>query len=258
MISPFIFIIPIIILFPLFLFFFIGFSLFHLLMIAICFALGCLFLFVFFGIDILGHIFLFVNQTIETIQYHEELEEASIKQQREELQQKLSSNSSSIPEIQLAEQVFNIPANLFTYSDAKAVCSAYGARLATYTEVEDAYNRGGEWCNYGWSANQQILFPTQKETYDKLQGIKGHENDCGRQGINGGYIANPHARFGVNCFGYKPEMTTAEQQLMENASSPYPLNAEDLELQRKVDFFKKNQSNILISPFNSSYWSKLF
>jgi hypothetical protein len=29
------------------------------------------------------------------------------------------------------------------------------------------------------------LFPTQKETWDKLQKIKGHEHDCGRPGING-------------------------------------------------------------------------
>lgn len=201
-----------------------------------------------------------MTQTIETIQYQEELESAAIKKQREELEKKLSSATtmSSVPEIKIAEQVFNIPANLFTYQDARAVCSAYGARLATYNEIEDAYRKGGEWCNYGWSDNQQILFPTQKKTYDKLQKIKGHEHDCGRQGINGGYIANPHARFGVNCFGYKPEMTTAELQMMENASSPYPLSVEDLEMQRKVEFFKKNLDNILISPFNSSYWSKLF
>ena len=29
----------------------------------------------------------------------------------------------------------------------------------------------------------------------------GHENDCGRPGVNGGYIANTNAKYGVNCFG---------------------------------------------------------
>ena len=39
--------------------------------------------------------------------------------------------------------------------------------------------------------DQMALYPTQKKTYNKLQTIKGHEHDCGRPGINGGYIANP-------------------------------------------------------------------
>jgi len=96
-----------------------------------------------------------------------------------------------VPEILLRPQVFNIPGNDYIYSDAKALCSAYGARLATYKEIEDTYKDGGEWCNYGWSDGQMALFPTQQKTYDELQKIEGHENDCGRPGVNGGYIANP-------------------------------------------------------------------
>ena len=111
-----------------------------------------------------------------------------------------------VPEILLRKQVFNIPENDYIYSDAKALCSAYGSRLATYKEVEETYKDGGEWCNYGWSDDQMALFPTQEKTYDKLQKIKGHENDCGRPGVNGGYIANPKVKFGVNCYGYKPRM----------------------------------------------------
>ena len=48
-------------------------------------------------------------------------------------------------------------------------------------------------------------FPTQYDKWKKLQTIKGHENDCGRPGINGGFIDNPNVRFGINCFGYKPK-----------------------------------------------------
>ena len=36
------------------------------------------------------------------------------------------------------------------------------------------------------------LFPTQYEHWEHLQKIKGHENDCGRPGVNGGYIDNPN------------------------------------------------------------------
>ena len=48
------------------------------------------------------------------------------------------------------------------------------------------------------------LFPNTKNVYDDLQKNKGHENDCGRPGVNGGFIDNKLVRFGVNCFGTKP------------------------------------------------------
>ena len=86
------------------------------------------------------------------------------------------------------KQVFNVPGNTYTYEDGKAICKAYGGDLATYEQIEDAYNGGGEWCNYGWSDKQMALMPTQEKTYHKLQKIPGHENDCGRPGINGGYV----------------------------------------------------------------------
>jgi hypothetical protein len=159
-----------------------------------------------------------------------------------------------IPEIEYVKQVFNIPANDYTYDDAKALCKAYGSRLATYDEIEKTYNEGGEWCSYGWSENQLALFPTQKKTYDKLQNIKGHENDCGRPGINGGLIANPNVRFGVNCFGYKPEMNQEERKLMDNIN-PYPLTKKEKELEEKVKYFRKKLPDILVSPFNQKKWS---
>ena len=112
-----------------------------------------------------------------------------------------------VPEIKFKKQVFNIPGNYYTYDNAKALCTAYGAELASYDQIENSYNNGAEWCNYGWSDNQLALFPTQKKTYDTLQTIPGHENDCGRTGVNGGYIANPNVKFGVNCYGYKPKIT---------------------------------------------------
>ena len=120
-----------------------------------------------------------------------------------------------------SEQVFNIPGNYYGYEDAKSLCTAYGSRLASYDEVENAYKDGAEWCNYGWSQNKLALFPTQKSTYDKLQTIPGHENDCGRPGINGGYMENEKIKYGVNCFGKKPDITPDESMLMSN-TTPYP------------------------------------
>lgn len=103
------------------------------------------------------------------------------------------------------EEVFNIANNVYTYDDAQQVCSIYGARLATYDDIEKSYQDGGEWCNYGWSDGQAAYFPTQKETWNKLQKTTSHKNDCGRPGVNGGYMQNPNVRFGVNCVGVKPK-----------------------------------------------------
>lgn len=151
-------------------------------------------------------------------------------------------------------QVFNVPGNYYGYEDAKAVCSAYGARLAKYGEVESAYKKGGEWCNYGWSDGQMALFPTQQKTYDVLQTKKGHENDCGRPGINGGYMANPALKFGVNCYGKKPAIKPEEADLMKD-TTPYPITMEDINFQNKVDYWKDKVNDILVAPFNYKNWS---
>ena len=161
-----------------------------------------------------------------------------------------------IPEITYEKQVYHIPDNKYTYNDAKAVCKAFGSRLATYEEIEKAYNDGGEWCGYGWSANQNVLFPTQKKTWDKLQKTKHHKHDCGRPGINGGYIANPDAKFGVNCYGFKPEMTYEEQQLMRDEPL-VPLTREEREFKEKVKHYRSGLKDILVSPFNKKKWSRV-
>ena len=160
------------------------------------------------------------------------------------------------PEITYEKQVFHIPENVYTYEEADALCKAYGAELASYNQVEEAYNKGGEWCSYGWSADQLALFPTQKATYDKLQGIEGHKNDCGRPGVNGGFIDNPNVKFGVNCYGYKPDMTHEEQEMMHN-TAPYPLTEKDKRLEKLVEKYRQEIPSILVSPFNKEKWSQV-
>lgn len=165
-------------------------------------------------------------------------------------------NESVVPQLKLKKEVYNIPSNNYTYDDSKAICQAYGGGLASYKQVEEAYNKGAEWCNYGWSDGQMVLFPTQQKTWDKLQGIEGHENDCGRPGINGGKIDNPNARFGVNCYGFKPLITSGERDNMKN-TPVYPVSMKDMELQKKLDYWKKRVPEIILSPFNKNSWSIL-
>ena len=159
-----------------------------------------------------------------------------------------------VPEIKIEKQVFHIPGNNYTYENAKALCQAYGSRLATYDEIEDSYKNGGEWCSYGWSDKQLALFPTQKDTWNYLQTVKGHENDCGRAGINGGYIANENVRFGANCYGYKPKITDTELEMMQTTPL-YPKSMQDIEEEKRVEYWRRKIPEILVSPFNKKVWS---
>ena len=153
------------------------------------------------------------------------------------------------------EEVYHIGDNTYTYDDAKAVCKAFGGRLATYNEIEESYNNGGEWCSYGWSKDQLALYPTQKSTYNKLQEKKGLEHSCGRPGINGGYIANEKVRFGVNCYGHKPKMNSDEWKKMSSMNVE-PVSKEDKEFQKKVNKYKSKLDEILVSPFNNNKWNE--
>ena len=122
------------------------------------------------------------------------------------------------------------------------------------TAIEKAYKDGAEWCSYGWSENQLALFPTQKDTWNRLQTIEGHENDCGRAGINGGYIANPNVKFGANCYGYKPKITQDDKDMMD--STPlYPKTLKDVKEEKRVDYWRRMIPDILVAPFNKNVWS---
>jgi hypothetical protein len=152
-------------------------------------------------------------------------------------------------------EVFHVANQRFNYSNAQAVCKAYDSRLATYKEMEEAYNKGADWCTYGWSEGQNAFFPTQQSTFDSLQKNKGHEQDCGRPGINGGYVSDANFQFGVNCYGKKPAMTDADKILMD-ATTPYPKNEEDIKLEKEVSFWKNRLPELLVSPFNKNSWEE--
>jgi hypothetical protein len=137
----------------------------------------------------------------------------------------------------LNKEVFNIPGNYYSYDDARLMCKAMNAELATYDQVEAAYNNGAEWCNYGWSEGQMALFPIQKKTYDKLQQVEGHEHDCGRPGINGGYFEDSNIKFGVNCYGVKPEINEPSEKLMDNMTF-FSSKRKRFGNERKIRLFK--------------------
>ena len=158
--------------------------------------------------------------------------------------------------IVLNDQVFHLPENKYNYDDAKAICKAYGARLATYDDINNAYNKGADWCSYGWSADQMALFPTQKEKWDTLQKMKGNEQDCGRPGINGGYIYDLSMAYGVNCYGPKPNITKSDAERMRDAALFNKTNKE-LKFDDKVSYWRSKLKEIELAPFNHDNWSML-
>jgi hypothetical protein len=134
--------------------------------------------------------------------------------------------------------------NIFSYDQAPSVCKAYGAELASYSQVEDAYNRGAEWCGYGWTSGGMALFPTQEETWRKLQleVQPSKRTACGRPGINGGYF-DPLTKFGVNCYGIRPKHKKGADM-------------EDKALAASVARIKGMLGKFSVYPFNKKEWSE--
>jgi len=151
-------------------------------------------------------------------------------------------------------QVFNIASNKYKYSDAEPLCKAFGAELATYDQVKEAWNKGADWCNYGWVKGQAAVYPTQQASYDKLQaGPEGQRGACGVPGINGGYFDNPELRFGVNCYGAKPTENDVDQRA--RMSQKNYTNA-TLEYDHKVSDYKAHMNEIPVNPFASGVWAQ--
>lgn len=152
------------------------------------------------------------------------------------------------------KEVFNVAQDKYTYSDAEPLCKAFGAELATYDQVKDAWNKGADWCNYGWIKGQAAVYPTQQSTYDNLQaGPEDQRMACGVPGVNGGYFDNPELRFGVNCYGTKPGENEADARAIMAQNGDLTPGA--LEFDRKVQGYKTEMGQIPVNPFKPGTWT---
>lgn len=148
-------------------------------------------------------------------------------------------------------EVFHLRKNIFNYNEAKEACGLLNSRLATYDEIENAYSDGANWCSYGWSDDQMALFPSQKEYINQLKQFPGHERDCGRIGVNGGFVKNKYAKFGVNCYGKKPYATDKDKEYL----TKYKLSGSvPDDLLKKLR--KEKEKDFLVTPFNKERWSQ--
>ena len=153
------------------------------------------------------------------------------------------------------KEVFNVSKNIYTFGDAAAVCAAAGAELATYDQVKEAYDKGADWCNYGWIKGQMAVYPTQKSTYEKLQkGAPEFRNVCGKPGVNGGHFDNPDLLFGVNCYGAKPAKKASDELL--DSLVALPQSAEEIEFDKSVQRFRDDMNAATVLPFSKGRWSE--
>jgi hypothetical protein len=153
-----------------------------------------------------------------------------------------------------AKDVFTISKNNYSYYDAAPLCKALGAELATYEQVKQAWNRGADWCNYGWVKGQMAVYPTQKSSYEELQeGPEDQKGACGKPGVNGGHFDNPELKFGVTCVGKRPPQSQHDANAIA-AGSTRPLTVSGLEFEKKVQRFKEESETLGILPFNKEHW----
>jgi hypothetical protein len=145
------------------------------------------------------------------------------------------------------EQVFHISNQNYTFDEARCKCETYNAKLATYPQIVEAYNKGAEWCSYGWSQGQTAYYPTQKCNWEKKS--KKEQEACGKPGINGGFFSDKNLRFGVNCFGKKPEGRIIKIK-DDKCGSEDGGNGE------KCSYNSRNRLETdEIAPFNNNTWS---
>lgn len=153
-----------------------------------------------------------------------------------------------------AKEVFTISKNNYSYYDAAPLCKALGAELATYEQVKDAWQKGADWCNYGWVKGQMAVYPTQKSTYEELQqGPADQKGACGKPGLNGGYFDNPELKYGVTCVGKRPSQSQHDANAIM-AGSTRPLTQSGLEFDKKVQLFKEEAETMGVLPFNKEHW----
>ncbi len=143
------------------------------------------------------------------------------------------------------EEVFLIKNNIFSKNQGEKVCKAlFNSKLANKEQLNDTYNNGANWCNYGWIDKSEAYYPLQTDTDDTT---------ClGKKGLNGG-LMEEDLSLGVHCYGVKPgENSYYPLDKLYNDSSMSDKDLVMLENYKK----KMNAGGIKIAPFNNNSWSK--
>ena len=148
------------------------------------------------------------------------------------------------------KEVFHISDQIYTYKEAKCKCDSYGVRLATKQELVNAYNKGANWCSYGWCEDGSAYYPVQEDFYQLIQATPEFRGNCGKPGLNGG-VFDPNMKFGINCYGIKPKgvHTPTSFETDDSADGIDICQAEGVK-----DKVQANSNDTIIS-FNNNKWS---
>ena len=151
------------------------------------------------------------------------------------------------------KEVYHIANQDYTYDQAKCKCESYGGRLATKSEVTDAYNNGAHWCSYGWTDKQTAFYPVQQCEWDvmtdKNERLPDNEKKfCGMPGLNGGFFPNGEIKFGVNCYGTKPAGE------LSKAKDPYCPDQNFCKMEQNYQAAHKLDTDEIVG-FNNTQWN---
>jgi hypothetical protein len=152
----------------------------------------------------------------------------------------------------------------YNYLEAQEICKIYNGKLATLKQLEEAFNKGANWCVWGWLDKQYIGFPIQESYWNEVE--KKHKGFCGATaGINKIKNMDPSKRFSIHCYGIKPKRT--EKDLKKTLEIEKKINKmqslDDLVKKCKINrrnqetknIIKKKKNDIVILNFNNSNWS---
>lgn len=150
-------------------------------------------------------------------------------------------------EIEDDNEVFLIGNQDYTYKQAQEKCKVYDSKLATKQQIINSFNKGADYCLYGWAQDQTAFYPTQPESFKKLRFTK-NRFACGLPGVNGGYFSNPNLKFGATCYGIKPA-----GEVVKEAVKTIPIRTFCEKDINKLSC-TKSQNDVII-PFNQNEWS---
>lgn len=95
------------------------------------------------------------------------------------------------------KEVFQVRSNGITYNltrtEADAVCTKYGATIATPAQLQTDYNAGADWCSFGWLSDNTMRFPINTTLIQGCSTVPGVV-----QGVSGNGKADVH------CYGIRP------------------------------------------------------
>jgi hypothetical protein len=105
----------------------------------------------------------------------------------------------------IESEVFAVgPDYNYTNDEARFICQKYDAKVASLSQVEDAFNKGADWCFTGWVSD----YP------DAMYPVQVPRSGCGRRKREVVlYTPLPKegskvSKAGVHCYGIKPPATT--------------------------------------------------